>query len=179
MSLAEQHVLERGSQPTRGASRVAAELRAEMEDRRLTAKELALLMRGWAAEDPVHRWALDYRTIQHAMAGTACALDTYLALAGFFGWDFSEAIQTPIHGADPLSAREAEVVRQLHQAAALQARVERDRALRRAAAPSLGRLARGPAPRRARTHGGPLAQALEAAAEDLGPPNLDLFEVPP
>jgi hypothetical protein len=179
MSLAEQHVLERGSQPARGASRVAAELRAEMEDRRITAKELALLMRGWASEDPAHRWALDYRTIQHAMAGTACALDTYLALAGFFGWDFSEAIQTPIHGADPLSAREAEVVRQLNTAAALQARVERDRALRRAAAPSLGRLAREPASRRARPHGAQGTGALQAAEEEVGPPNLDLFEARP
>lgn len=176
MSLAELHVLERGSQPMRGASRVAAELRAEMEDRRLTAKELALLMRGWAAEDPAHRWALDYRTIQNAAAGTACALDTYLALTGFFGWDFSEAIQTPIHGADPISAREAEVVRQLNTAAALQARVERDRALRRAAAPSLGKLARGSAPRRARPFGLLGTAALEAAQEDVGPPNLDLFE---
>lgn len=176
MSLAELHVLERGSQPTRGIPRVSAQLRAEMDARRITAKELAMQMRYWAANDPENRWALDYRTIQHAAAGTACTLDSYLALAGFFGWDFTEAVETPIHGADPSSAREAELVRQLNSAAALQARIERDRWLRRAAAPSLGRMARGQASRGARADGRQGTRAEQAPAEVDGPANGDLFE---
>jgi hypothetical protein len=179
MSLVEMHVLERGSQPLRGARRIAPLLRAEMDALGLSAKELAARLREWAAEDPSNRWPVDYRVIQHAMLGTACALDTYLAFAGFFGWDFSERVQTPIHGVDPLSAREAEVVRQQHQVAALQARVERDRALRQRAAPGLGWLARGPTPGGARAAIEDRAFAepeAEAEAEALGPENLDLFE---
>jgi len=182
MTYAGLHVLERESQVVRGAARIAPLLRAEMEARGLTAKELSVALRGWAADDPANRWPVDYRTIQHAAAGTACALDTYLALAGFFGWDFNESILTPIHGADPLTAREAEVVRQLNQAAALQARVERDRALRSAPPPGLGWLARRPpvgGPRAAVEHRAlPDSQGGEEAEEALepGPDNLDLFE---
>lgn len=179
MTFAELHVLERESQRVRGAPRVASALRAEMDARKLSAKELALLMRAWASEDSRNRWALDYRTIQHAMAGTACALDTYLALAGFFGWDFSETIQTPIHGADPLSAREAEVARQLNQVAALQARVELDRALRTRSPLGLGFLARRPAAIGSRALGEGRAFAERAVGDEeepLGPPNRDLFE---
>lgn len=169
------HVLERKSQSVRGASRIAPRLRDEMDARGLTAKELAMQMRGWSSEDPSHRWPLDYRTIQHAMLGTACALDTYLALAGYFGWDFIESVQSPIHGADPLSAREAEVVRQLTQVSALQARVERDRALRARVAPLVDRLARGPSENGTWPIGGQGTEA-EQAPEALGPPNLDLFD---
>ena len=179
MTFAEQHVLERGSQPLRGAGRVASQLRAEMERRGLSAKELALALRSWAGDDPRNRWAVDYRTIQHAMAGTACALDTYLALSGFFGWDFSETVQTPIHGADPLSAREAEVARQLNQVAALQARVERDRAIRGRPPTGLGWLARRPSEGRPFAIGPVGIVAESTPGEDpeaVGPANLELFE---
>lgn len=145
MNYSGMHVLERETQPLRGPARVAPLLRAEMEARSLTAKELALLMRAWASEDAGNRWAPDYRTIQNAMQATACSLDTYLALAGYFGWDFTEAVQTPIHGADPLTAREAEVARQLTQVAALQARVERARKVRSQASTGLDRMAGEPA----------------------------------
>jgi hypothetical protein len=143
MSLTELHVLERGSQVVRGAGRVALLLRAAMEARGLTAKELDRQLRLWAAADPANRWPVDYRTIQHAMHGTACALDTYLALSGFFGWDWVETLQTPIHGADPFTAREQELERRLRSAAALHERVERERALRTAAAPRLALVAGG------------------------------------
>jgi hypothetical protein len=136
------HVLEREYQALRGPARVGERLRVEMEACGLSAKELAAALRVWAQADPAHRWPVDYRTIQHAMAGTACALDTYLALSGFFGWDFVESVQTPIRGADPLTDREAEVERQLTQVAALQARVERERALRAPAASRLDLAAR-------------------------------------
>ncbi len=137
----------------RGHRRVAPMLRAEMEARGLTAKELSLRMRVWAAADPANRWAVEYRTIQNAADGTACALDTYLALSGFFGWDFVERIQTPIHGADPITAREAELERQLCQVAALQARLERERALRAGAPGGAGGLAGEPVGRGARPSG--------------------------
>lgn len=130
-------------------------LKAEMEARGLTAKELSLRMRVWAAADPANRWAVEYRTIQNAADGTACALDTYLALSGYFGWDFVERIQTPIHGADPIAAREAELERQLSQVAALQARLERERALRAGASGGLGGVAGQPPRRGARASGEP------------------------
>ena len=143
MSLRSEHVLERGHQPLRGSARVAPLLRAEMEDRGITAKELAMELKVWAAMDRQNRWAVDYRTIQHAMAGTACALDTYLALSGFFGWDWCENVQTPIHGADPTTARERELAQRLAQVDALHERIKRDRAVRAATAPRLALVERG------------------------------------
>lgn len=145
MASTEQHVLEREYQPLRGPARIAPLIRAEMEGRGITAKELAMLIKAWAADDPRNRWAVDYRTIQNAMAGSACALDTYLALSGYFGWDFTENVQTPIHGADPTTARERELHARLAQAAALHQRIERDRALRTASAPLLALVERGAA----------------------------------
>jgi hypothetical protein len=142
MTHAEKHVLVRGYLSLRGIGRVAQQLRGAMEARSLSAKELAMRLKSWAAEDPVNRWPVDFRTIQNAMQGQTCTLDTYLALSGFFGWDWVESIQAPIHGADPLTSREREVARQLSQVAALQARVERDRAARSQAATGLGGEAR-------------------------------------
>lgn len=153
MASTERHVLEREYQPLRGPARIAPLIRAEMEDRGVTAKELAMQMKAWASEDPRNRWALDYRTIQHAMAGSACALDTYLALSGFFGWDFTETVQTPIHGADPMTARERQLEARLAQAAALHERIERERALRTAAAPRLALVERGAAVQGSRAGG--------------------------
>jgi hypothetical protein len=179
MAYSERHVLEREYQPLRGPARVAPMLRQEMEDRGVTAKELSMQLRSWAAQDPRNRWPVDYRTIQNAAAGVACTLDTYLALSSYFGWDFIENVQTPIHGADPCSAREAEVERQLNQVAALQARVDRDRALRGRPPLGLGWLAARPTSARSFAHGGAGTGAEQAAgheAEVDGPPNLDLFE---
>lgn len=157
------HVLERGSQPVRGAARVAPLLRREMEERHLSAKELAFEMRAWATQDPANRWAVDYRTIQHAAAGNACALDTYLALVGFLGWDFAEDVQTPIRGADPLADREAEIEAQRTQIAALQARVERDRQVRAALAAQGNSLGGRSTPRPARAAGEPRAFTIRTA----------------
>lgn len=133
----ELHVLEREYQHLRGGRRVAPWLRAEMEDLGVSAKELSLLIKAWARQDPKNRQALDYRTIQHAMDGT-CALETYFSLSGYFGWDFIEEVQTPVVGADPITAREAELDRHQAQVAAIHARLERDRAAR-SADPDLGR----------------------------------------
>jgi hypothetical protein len=77
-------------------------------------------------------------------------------LAAFFGWTFTEAVMTPVHGADPLTAKERELEQRLSQAAALHERVERERALRTAAAPRLALVAGTSAvprsPRRGRGH---------------------------
>lgn len=126
------HVLERKSQLLRGGRRVAPRLVAEMDARGVTAKELAQQIAMWAAQDSQNRQPLDFRTIQNAMAGS-CGLETYFTLSGFFGWDFIEEVQTPVVGADPLSAREAALVRHQAQAAALHARLVRERAARTAA----------------------------------------------
>lgn len=121
-------VLAREYQPMRGAGRVAPMLRESMADLGVSAKELAMQMRSWAALDPEHRWPVDYRTIQNAMQGNACTLDTYLALAGFLGWEFAERIQTPIHGADPLTALEIEIERERAEINAREVRLQRGRA---------------------------------------------------
>lgn len=127
-----QHVLERKSQLLRGGRRVAPRLRADMEALGVSAKELALLIKAWARQDPANREALDFRTIQNAMAGT-CALETYFALSGYFGWEFAEEILTPVIGSDPITAREAELERHQAQVAAIHARLERERSARSAA----------------------------------------------
>lgn len=134
------HVLERKYQLVRGGRRVAPLLSAEMEERGISAKELAQQINMWAALDPANRQPLDYRTIQNATAGS-CGLETYFTLSGFFGWDFIEEVQTPVVGADPISAREAALVRHQAQVAAIHARLQRERAARSASA----ELGRGPA----------------------------------
>lgn len=126
------HVLERKSQLLRGGRRVAPRLIAEMTARGVSAKELAQQLTMWAAQDPQNRQSVDYRTIQNAMSGS-CGLETYFALAGFFGWEFAEEILTPVIGADPITAREAELERHKAQVAAIHARLERERSARSAA----------------------------------------------
>lgn len=132
--------MERKYQLVRGGRRVAPLLVAEMDERGISAKELAQQINMWAALDPANRQPLDYRTIQNATAGS-CGLETYFTLSGFFGWDFIEEVQTPVVGADPISAREAALVRHQAQVAAIHARLQRERAARSASAD----LRRGPA----------------------------------
>lgn len=142
------HVLERKSQLVRGGRRIAPRLRAEMEARGLTAKELSLRICGWARQDTDNRQPLDYRTIQNAMDGS-CGLETYFSLSGYFGWDFIEEVHTAVVGVDPLTAREEELARHQAQVAAVHARLTRERAARanRTAA--------------ADVDGGPAVQALQ------------------
>lgn len=113
----------------RAGLRIAPMLREEMAERGLTAKELALEIEGWAARDLANRKPLDWRTIKHAMEGS-CEIDTYLMLGGFFGWPFIEQLHTPVVGADPIQAEEAELERMLNTAAAIHARLERRRTAR-------------------------------------------------
>lgn len=132
MTYAELHVLERKPQGAYGARRVAPLLRQSMDDMGVTAKELARELAAWAALDPANRQALDYRTIQNAAGGVACALETYLTLSGFFGWGFIEAVQAPIVGADQLTALEIEIERERVEIATREALLNRRLAAARA-----------------------------------------------
>lgn len=118
----------------RGGLRIAPMLREEITERGLSVKELALEIEAWASRDAANRKALDWRTVKKATEGS-CELDTALNLIGFFGWDFAEALLTPIAGADPLTAREAERDQMLAAASAIGARLDREHAARAALAP--------------------------------------------
>jgi hypothetical protein len=83
----------------------------------LTEKELAI------------RANIDVRTARSAKEGS-CGPATFDALAEAFQWEFIEAVMTPVVGADPLTAREAQLERHMAEAAAIQARLERERAVR-------------------------------------------------
>lgn len=126
------HVLERKSQVAYGASRIAPVLKAAMAERNVSAKELARELDLWAAEDPRNRQTLDYRSIQNAAGGVACAFETYLTLSGFFGWGFINAVQAPIVGADELTALEIEIERERVEIATREALLSRRLAATRA-----------------------------------------------
>lgn len=83
----------------------------------LTEKELAI------------RANIDVRTARSAKEGS-CGPATFDALAEAFQWEFIEAVMTPVVGADPLTAREAQLEKHMAEAAAIQARLERERAVR-------------------------------------------------
>lgn len=89
---------------------------AWLRERRLTAKEVALAAR------------LDVRTARGLFEGS-CGVRAFDSLAKTYGWSMIEAVMTPAVGADPLAAREAELAQRVHEAAALHARVERERAV--------------------------------------------------
>lgn len=72
---------------------------------------------------------LDVRTAKSVLEGN-CSFATFGALSAAFGWDFIEYVMTPVVGADPITQRERELHEQLENAAALQARLERARAVR-------------------------------------------------
>lgn len=111
--------------PARGA-RVAAWVQAQLEASGRTVSELAFAAR------------VDKRDLRRLLNPPhSCGHRLEDDLAAYFGWDFTEAVMTPVHGADPTTARERELEQRLSQAAALHARVERERALRTAAAPRL------------------------------------------
>jgi len=86
---------------------------------------------GLSEKELAIRASIDVRTARSAKEGS-CGPSTFDALAGAFGWDFIEQVMTPCVGADPLAAREAELEQRLAEAAAVHARLERERAARRA-----------------------------------------------
>lgn len=118
--------------PARG-ERVALFVALQLKNRGLTVSELA-----FAAN-------VDKRDLQRLLRDKSCGWRLEDDLAAYFGWDFTEAVMTPVHGADPTTAREKELEQRLAEAAALHERVERDRALRTAAAPRLALVAGGEA----------------------------------
>lgn len=114
--------------PARG-ERVAAWIEDRLRKTGLTVGELA-----FGAN-------VDKRDLQRLLRDRSCGWRLEDDLAAFFGWDFTEAVMTPVHGADPVTARERAIEQRLAQAAALHARVERERAVRTAAAPRLALVA--------------------------------------
>lgn len=114
--------------PTRG-ERVAAWIERELDRRGMTISELAFMAR------------VDKRDLHRLMNDRSIGWRLEDDLAAFFGWDFTEAVMTPVHGADPTTARERELEQRLAQAAALHERIERDRALDAAARPRLALVA--------------------------------------
>ena len=75
----------------------------------------------------------DKRDVRRLLADRSCGPRLEDALAAYFGWDFIEDVMTPVVGADPLTAREIELETRRAQAAAVHARLERERVARAAA----------------------------------------------
>lgn len=117
--------------PARG-ERVAAWVEAQMQATGLSVGELAFAAR------------VDKRDLRRLLNERSCGHRLEDDLAAHFGWAFTEAVMTPVHGADPITARERELAQRLSRAAALHERVERDRAVRAASAPRLALVAGGP-----------------------------------
>lgn len=102
------------------------------------ATEYFMRVRGLSVGEVAFAAQVDKRDLQRLLRDRSCGSRLEDDLAAYFGWDFTEMVMTPIHGADPTSAREAEIARHLQQAAALSARVARDRAARDGASAALG-----------------------------------------
>lgn len=111
------------SVPGRGA-RVAGWVENYMQRRGLSLGELAFQTR------------VDKRDLRRLLNDRSCGWRLEDALASLFGWDFIEAVMTPVVGADPLQARERELEQRLAEAAALHARLEREHAARKGVAPA-------------------------------------------
>lgn len=76
----------------------------------------------------------DKRDIRRLLNDRSCGPRLNDDLEAAFGWDFIEQVATPVVGADPLSAREAELERHQAEAAAIHARLQRERTARSAPA---------------------------------------------
>jgi hypothetical protein len=76
------------------------------------------------------RVGADKRDIRRLITDRSCGPRLNDDLEAAFGWDFIEQVATPVVGADPISAREAELERHIRQVEALHARIERERAAR-------------------------------------------------
>jgi type II secretory pathway component PulM len=118
--------------PARG-ERIAPWVEAYMRANGLSVGELAFKVKA------------DKRDLQRLIKDRSCGPRLNDALEEALGWEFIEEVATPVVGADPITAREREVEQRLAQAAALHARVERERAVRTAASPGLALVERGQA----------------------------------
>lgn len=108
--------------PARG-ERIACWVENYMEKQGLTLSELAFRVKA------------DKRDVRRLLVDRSCGPRLNDLLEAAFEWDFIEEVATPVVGADPITARERALEQRLTQAAALHARIERDRASR----PSAGR----------------------------------------
>lgn len=81
------------------------------------------------------RVGADKRDLQRLLRERSCGHRLEDRLAAHFRWDFVEQVMTPVIGADPLTAREAELETRMAEAAAIHARLERERAVRAAHGP--------------------------------------------
>lgn len=109
--------------PSRG-ERVAAWVEAHMARTGLSISELAF------------KAQVDKRDLRRLLHERSCGWRLEDDLAALFGWDFIEAVMTPVVGVDPLTAKEREVEARLAEAAALNARVARERVARMAGSPT-------------------------------------------
>ena len=124
-------VLVRKSQ-VRPQDSVRDRLREEMEDRGVTAKELAR---------EIHQsigYPIAYRTIQNAMNAGNCSLDTFMVFCAFFGWDFADEVLGRFMGASRLETLEREIAHEKAIMAGREARLARLRAADRARGASSG-----------------------------------------
>jgi type II secretory pathway component PulM len=120
--------VKKDSFPARG-ERIARWLEAYMAEQGLSVGEIAFKLKA------------DKRDVRRLLAERSCGPRLNDDLEAAFGWDFIEAVATPVVGADPITARERAIEQRLAQAAALHERVERERAVRAAASPRLALVA--------------------------------------
>lgn len=104
--------------PSRG-QRVAAWVEAHMRATGISVSELAF------------KAQVDKRDLRRLLSEPhSCGWRLEDDLAALFGWDFIEAVMTPVIGADPVTAKEREIEARLAEAAALHTRLEREREVR-------------------------------------------------
>lgn len=105
--------------PGRG-ERVAAWVDDYMALHKLALGELAFRIRA------------DKRDLRRLLNERTCGSRLEDALAAYFGWQFIEAVFTPVVGADPVTALEREIERERAEIAAREERLERLRSADRA-----------------------------------------------
>ncbi len=110
--------------PARG-ERIARWVERYMQEQGLTISELAFRVKA------------DKRDIRRLLVDRSCGPRLNDDLEVAFEWDFIEEVATPVVGADPITARERALEQRLTQAAALHARIERDRASRPSTGPEV------------------------------------------
>ena len=110
---------------------------------------------GLSVGEVAFRVKADKRDIRRLLVDRSCGPRLNDDLEAAFGWDFIEEVATPVVGADPITAREKAIEETLAAAAALNARLERDRAARAAARSGLDVVAAPPALRRVQARRGP------------------------
>lgn len=94
--------------------------------------EIYMRAHGISVGELAFRVKADKRDVRRLINHRSCGSRLNDRLEAAFGWDFIEQVATPVVGADPLSAREAELERHLAEAAAVHARIQRERAARSA-----------------------------------------------